>query len=219
MVPTCFNLPCSPPPTRGSGKERIQGRCTCLETVFGATPTYVVWKSGSSFCRLGGSCSLIYHKHVMDTRAVQTGRVGLATVVMWPSRDSPASDLAQVSRRDTEGCQEKFLAVPLSGKPRSVENLDPQALHSYLYQQAKLCLCHSVESFLYPPNISCPSHALTQHGSCFSTCLVLAWLLPQYVHPMSQSPWKWQETAAYHQKFFGTLVSMESCQMQLTYEM
>ena len=171
MVLKCFNLPCSPPPTRGSGKERIQGRCTCLETVFGATPTYVVWKSGSSFCRLGGSCSLIYHKHFMDTKAVQTGRVGLATVVMWPSRDSPASDLAQVSRRDTEGCQEKFLAVPLSGKQRSVKSRDPQALHSYLYQQDKVCLRHSVKSYLYPPNITCLPCVLSQLRLCLSTCI------------------------------------------------
>jgi hypothetical protein len=29
----CFNLPSSPPPTRGSGKERIWGKWTCLEMV------------------------------------------------------------------------------------------------------------------------------------------------------------------------------------------
>lgn len=32
----CFNLPSSPPPTRGSGEERLIGQrrvCTCLEIV------------------------------------------------------------------------------------------------------------------------------------------------------------------------------------------
>ena len=33
-----------------------------------------------------------------------------------------------------------------------------------MYQQAKFCLRHSVESHLYPPNIKCL-------GSCLSTCL------------------------------------------------
>jgi len=32
------NLPFSPPPTRGSGKERMQGKWTCFERFFGATP-------------------------------------------------------------------------------------------------------------------------------------------------------------------------------------
>ena len=45
MVLKCFNLPCSPPPTRGRGKERIQGKGKCLERFFGATPIGV-WKSG-----------------------------------------------------------------------------------------------------------------------------------------------------------------------------
>jgi hypothetical protein len=47
MVLKHFNLPFSPPPTRGSGKERIQGmgEWNCLERFFGATPICVVWKS------------------------------------------------------------------------------------------------------------------------------------------------------------------------------
>jgi hypothetical protein len=45
MVLKHFNLPCNPPPTTGSGKERIQGTWTCLERFFGATPISVVWKS------------------------------------------------------------------------------------------------------------------------------------------------------------------------------
>jgi hypothetical protein len=44
MVLKCFNLPCNPPPTRGSGKERIRGKRACLERFFGSTPVCVVWK-------------------------------------------------------------------------------------------------------------------------------------------------------------------------------
>ena len=42
-----FNLFCHPPPSKGSGKQRIQGmgkEWACLEKFFGATPIYVVWK-------------------------------------------------------------------------------------------------------------------------------------------------------------------------------
>jgi hypothetical protein len=35
--------------------------------------------------------------------------------------------------------------------------------------------------------------------------------------PISPSPRKWQETAAYYQKFFGAFLSMKSQQLQLNY--
>ena len=35
--------------------------------------------------------------------------------------------------------------------------------------QAKFCLCNSVESFLYPPHITCPPQALPQHDYCLSS--------------------------------------------------
>ena len=49
VVLKLFSLPFNPPPTRGSGKERIQGKWTCLERFFGATPVCVVWKSAVQF--------------------------------------------------------------------------------------------------------------------------------------------------------------------------
>ena len=49
VVRKCFNLPCNLPLTRGSGKERIQGKWTCLERFFGTTPICVVWKSAVQF--------------------------------------------------------------------------------------------------------------------------------------------------------------------------
>ena len=88
------------------------------------------------------------------------------------------------SRRDQEEHQQ-FSAVPLLGKQRSGKMRDPQALHSQLYQQAKLCLCHFMESYLYLTNITCPPRAL-----------------PQHVYPISLSLWKWQQTTIHHQKYF-----------------
>jgi hypothetical protein len=46
-----FNLPCSPPSTRGNGKERSGGgeEWAYLERFFGATPVCVVWKSTVQF--------------------------------------------------------------------------------------------------------------------------------------------------------------------------
>ena len=49
MVLKRCNLPCSSVPTRGSGKERIWGKWTCLERFFGAMPVCVVWKSAVQF--------------------------------------------------------------------------------------------------------------------------------------------------------------------------
>jgi hypothetical protein len=49
MVLKCFILPFSPPPTKGSGKGRIQGKWTCLEMVLGASPICVVRKLAVQF--------------------------------------------------------------------------------------------------------------------------------------------------------------------------
>jgi hypothetical protein len=49
MVLKHFNLSASPPPTRGGGKEKIQGKWTCLEKFFRAAPICVVWKSAVQF--------------------------------------------------------------------------------------------------------------------------------------------------------------------------
>ena len=115
------------PLTRGSGKERIQGKWTW---------TKVLWSNfrlccleiNSSVHRLtvtaGSTC-----KHFTDRPAVQFGRAGLTTVVTQPSRDSQASQasaLAQVSRTDKEICQE-FLAVPFSVKQRC-EDVRPTSI-------------------------------------------------------------------------------------------
>jgi hypothetical protein len=49
MVLKCFKFSFTPLPTRGSGKERIQEKWTCLERFFGATLICVVWKSAVQF--------------------------------------------------------------------------------------------------------------------------------------------------------------------------
>jgi hypothetical protein len=101
----------------------------------------VVWKPAVQFTGQQAAAARSIHKHFTDTPAVQLGRVWLATAVTQPSRDSQASARPQPwlestggTRRDTR----KFLAVPFSVKQRSTKMGDPQALHSYLYQQTKL---------------------------------------------------------------------------------
>jgi hypothetical protein len=66
MVLKCFNLPPSPPSTRGSGKERIWGKWSCLEMVLGANPICVFRKS---FHR-SEAAGQPPHKHFTDTPAV-----------------------------------------------------------------------------------------------------------------------------------------------------
>ena len=70
MALKCFNLPFSPPPTRGSEKERIQGKWTCLERFFGATSFCVVWKSAVEFTGLAGSGSLEANGIKSDLRSM-----------------------------------------------------------------------------------------------------------------------------------------------------
>jgi hypothetical protein len=66
MVLKSSHLSCSPPPTKGSGKERmIQGKWTCLETFFGTTPVCVVWKLAVHSQVSNGSLihSQTHHRH------------------------------------------------------------------------------------------------------------------------------------------------------------
>jgi hypothetical protein len=49
MVLKRFNFSFTPPPTRGSGKERIQGKWTSFKRFFETTPIYVVWKWAIQF--------------------------------------------------------------------------------------------------------------------------------------------------------------------------
>jgi hypothetical protein len=116
MVLKCFNHPSSPSLTRGSGKERIQGwgwgEVELFRKALWSNSCLCCLAIGSSVHGLAGSSSLIH----LQTAAVQFGRVGLAIEVTQPSRDGQASALAQVSRRNHQKPQEKFLAVPLLGK-------------------------------------------------------------------------------------------------------
>jgi len=66
VVPKHFNLPCSPAPTRGNGKERIWRKWTCLERFFGATAVRVVWKSGVHFTGQQAAAALSIHEHLTD---------------------------------------------------------------------------------------------------------------------------------------------------------
>lgn len=80
------------------------------------------------------------HRHILSP--VQSGQDNkrASAVVALPSKDSQAS--AQISRRDQgqQECWEKFSAVPLSVKRKSAKKGHQQALHSWLYSQARLSL-------------------------------------------------------------------------------
>jgi hypothetical protein len=117
----CFTLPFSPLPIGSSGKGRIREEWTCLERFLCSNSFLCCLEISSSVYRLAVAARSTY-KHFRNMPTVQLGRVGLATLMTQPSRDSQA--LAQVSRKVLEGHQEMFLAVPLSGKLRSMKR-DP----------------------------------------------------------------------------------------------
>lgn len=90
MVLECCNLSCSPPEVV---EERIWvlwgsipkdmgfvGEYTCLESFFGATSIYVVWKLAIQFTGWQAMAAWSTRKHFMDTPAVQFGRVGIASI-------------------------------------------------------------------------------------------------------------------------------------------
>ena len=105
MVLKCFNLPCSPQPTRSSGRKRICGKWTCLERMFGATAICVV---GKLTVHRSAAAAQSICKHFTDIPAVQFSRVGIAnTNQQWwhylaeTARPQPRHELAGGTRRDT----------------------------------------------------------------------------------------------------------------------
>ena len=79
MVLKCFNLPSSPPPTRGSGKERIQGKWTCLGIVLWSN-FHLYFLEISSSVHRSATAPQSTPKHLMDKPADLFYRVGLANL-------------------------------------------------------------------------------------------------------------------------------------------
>jgi hypothetical protein len=102
------------------------------------------------------------HKHFIDIPAVQLGRIGLArSVVTWPSRYSQAS--TRVSRKDQQEHQ-KFLAVPISGKWRSVKTWDKHCTDGCTSKLSSLAI--TPWSPIYTLQTS-----PVLHVPCLSTCI------------------------------------------------
>ena len=94
MVLKCFNLFCSPRPTRGSGKERVQkGEVDLFRKVLWSNTDLCCLEISSSVHRLADSSSSI-HLQTPQGYKGSLVRIRLATVVTQPSRDSQASALA-----------------------------------------------------------------------------------------------------------------------------
>ena len=106
MVLKCFNLPCNPPPTRGSGKERIRrsgpvwkGSLEQLPSVLSGNLQF------SSQVSNGRSVHLqTLHRYTSSPVQSQDSKHESAAGAL-PSKASQASALAQVSRKDQEECQ------------------------------------------------------------------------------------------------------------------
>lgn len=136
MILKCFNLHCSLPSIRGSGKERIQGKWTCLEGV--------LWSNSLRLCCLeinrSTAAAQSTCKHFTDTPVVQFNSIGIANTnqqLQHYLAETARPQLQHKSAGETlEEHQEKFWAVPLPAKQSSGKIRDPH------YKQAKLRLCH-----------------------------------------------------------------------------
>jgi hypothetical protein len=73
----CFNPPSSQPPTRGSRKERLQGKQTCLEMVLRSKSQLPCQEICSPVQRSRKTAQPTC-KHFMDITAVQFSRAGIA---------------------------------------------------------------------------------------------------------------------------------------------
>jgi hypothetical protein len=97
----------------------------------------------------------------MDAPAVWCSRVGLAKAVTQPSRDSQASASARVSKRDQQGHQEKFSAVPLSAKGRPETTKHCIASSMSKPSSPSVTVCGVL--FIVLPNITSSPQVLPQY--------------------------------------------------------
>jgi hypothetical protein len=165
----------------------------------------VVLQSNSHLCRLETGSSV--HRparaarstcqHFTDTPAVQFCRVGIANrneqrwhYLAESARPQPWHKSAAGGTRRLARSSRLCLSQRREDQQRFKTNKHCHSWLSWLYKQAQLSLSQSVQSYLYPPNIT-----------CFSSTLVS--VLADITLPISLSPGKWQESAAHHQKFFG----------------
>jgi hypothetical protein len=126
----------------------------------------------------------------------------VSAVMALPSRDSQASALAQVSRRDLKGHQ-KFPAVPLSGKRKIIQDWRPTHI---VHFTASSISSPSLASITVHRVLVIPSK---HHVSSTGLASVCAPVSADITWPISPSPLKQQETAAHYGKFFGMFLSME----------
>nr|AAP86254.1 Ac1-290 [Rattus norvegicus] len=111
-VTLVFSKPCSPPPTRGSGKERIWGKWTCSERFFGATP-HLLLSGHQQFSSQVSSGSSVHSQtlpgHASSPVLYSQDSKHRSAAVALPSRDSQASALAWDGTRDQEEMPGKVL--------------------------------------------------------------------------------------------------------------
>jgi len=79
MVLKHFKLAASPSPTRGSEKEKIWGKWTCLKMVLWSNSP-LCCQEISSVVHRSAAAAQCTRKHLMDTPAVQFGRVWIANM-------------------------------------------------------------------------------------------------------------------------------------------
>ena len=90
-------------------------------------------------------------KHFTDTPAVQFSRVRLATVVTQPSRDSQASALAQVSRRDQQGTPGEVLGCVSAQEAKISKDVIPTSV-AQIAVPASQALSPSISGVLFIPS-------------------------------------------------------------------
>jgi hypothetical protein len=168
----CFNLPSSPPPTRGSGKERLLGHR-------GSGPVYSLEQilsalSGKKqFCwqeSAAAAAAQSTGKHFMNIPAVHFSSVGRANTnqKQWhdteTARSQPSWHKSAGVTRTTRDARRSSLSC-LSQRNENQQRQETRKCCS----TSTLCkLCNQV----LPPSLAMGSNIL--HRSCLTTCLASA---------------------------------------------
>jgi len=136
-----FYLPCSPPPTRGSGKikkKKIQGKWTYLERFFGATAICVIWKLAVQFTG-------------------QQQQLDLLANISWIYQQSSSVELGkqqqrhnhrrcETHKRCTASCTSKPSSIPITPWSPVESCLYPPEHHMSSMCLASACASHQPES-------------------------------------------------------------------------
>jgi hypothetical protein len=148
----------------------VGGTWTCLERFFGATPVCVVWKLAVQFTGQQWQLNLLTNTSQIHWQSSSVDR--LATTVSGASetvRPQPWLESAGMTNRNTKRSSHLCLCH---------ESKDQRRLQTHKFcitnciSKPSSISCHSVQSYLYPPNITCTPCSHNSHSNAIASARI-----------------------------------------------